>query len=289
MKYGGGNGTHVNQNTSRRRLLAGVGAAAAAALAGCSGATPFVGKRIEDDQTIDTADATALSVIARVGDVTVRSEDRDDVHVDLVKQSSSVGVDLSKLELTVERAGDRIELATRYAGDSSLLGGEPSMDLTIAVPRSLAVTALSASVGDVLVEDVTGDLSVRASVGDVTLRNVDGTVGVQASTGDVTIESPAAVGDVRADVGDVSVEVPAIDGGATIETSTGDIDAALSADLDAELVAEADVGDVTVDGLSLDDSSRMEHSVTGTLGNGGPTLRVTTDTGDVTLSALSDA
>lgn len=279
----------MNQRSTRRRFLAGIGAAAAAALAGCSGATPFVGKRIEDDRTIATEDATALSVTARVGDVTVRGEDRDDLHVHLVKQSSSVGVDLSKLELTVERAGDRLELATRYTGDSSLLGGEPSMDLTIAVPRSLAVADLSASVGDVLVEDVTGDLSVRASVGDVTLRNVDGTVSAEASTGDVTIERPAAVGDVRADVGDVSVEVPAIEGDTTLETSTGDIDAALGPDLDADLRAETDVGDVTLDGLSLDDSRRTEQSVSGTLGDGGPTLRVRTDTGDVTLSALSEA
>lgn len=276
----------MKRNPSRRRLLAGVGAAAAAGLAGCSGATPFVGKRIEDDRTIATEGATALTVDARVGDVTIRGEDRDDLHVRLVKQSSSVGVDLSKLDLTVDREGDQLELATRYTGDSSLLGGQPSMDLTVVVPRSLRVAELAASVGDVLVEDVTGDLAVSVSVGETTIENVDGAVTAEASTGDVHIKGASAVGDVSASVGDLDLAVPAIDGDATFETSTGDIDAALSPDLDADLAAETSVGDVTVEGLSLRNSSRTEQSVSGTLGDGGPTLGVETNTGDVHLSAL---
>ncbi|MFD1526002.1 DUF4097 family beta strand repeat-containing protein, partial [Halolamina salina] len=193
----------MERTSTRRRLLGGVGAALVTALAGCTGATPFVGKRLEDDRTIPTEGAAALAVDARVGDVTVRGEERDDIDVEMVKQSSSVGGDLSKLDLAVEREGDRLTLATRYTGESSLLGGTPSMDLTIRVPRSLRVAEIDASVGDVRVEGVTGDLAVDSSVGDVTIRNVEGTVTAEASTGDVRIEGASAVGDVRADVGDL--------------------------------------------------------------------------------------
>ena len=276
----------MTRTPTRRRLLGGIGAALVAGLAGCTGATPFVGKRIEDDRTIATEDATALAVDARVGDVTIRGEERDDVDVDILKQSSSVAGDLSKLDLAVEREDGRLTLATRYDGDSSLLGGTPTMDLTIRVPRSLRVAEIAASVGDVRVEDVTGDLEVSTSVGDSTIENVDGAVTAEASTGDVTIEGASAVGDVSASVGDLDLAVPAIDGDTTFETSTGDIDAALSPDLDAELAAEAGVGDVTVDGLSLQDGTQTESTATGTLGDGGPDLDVETSTGDVHLSAL---
>ncbi|MFD1526003.1 DUF4097 family beta strand repeat-containing protein, partial [Halolamina salina] len=76
----------------------------------------------------------------------------------------------------------------------------------------------------------------------------------------------------------------ATEGNAAFRTSTGDIDAALSPDLDAELAAESRVGDVTVEGLSLGDGTRTESSASGTLGDGGSTLRVETRTGDVHLS-----
>ena len=257
-----------------------------AGLAGCTGATPFLGKRLEDDRTIATEGATSLAVDARVGDVTVRGEDRDDVDVEMRKQSSSVGGDLSKLDLAVERGDGRLTLATRYTGDDSLLGGTPTMDLAIRVPRSLRVADVAASVGNVTVEDVPGDLAVDASVGDVTIENVDGTVTVEASTGDVNVEGVSAVGDVRADVGDLVLAVPAIDDDTTFDTSTGDVDAAISPDLDAELEAETSVGDVTVEGLSLQDGERTGSSASGTLGDGGPALQVETDTGDVHLSAL---
>lgn len=275
----------MNRSSTRRGLLAGIGATALAGLAGCTGATPFVGKRIEENRTIATEDATALSVDARVGDLIVRGEDREDVAVEMLKQSSSVGGDLSKLDLAVDRGGDRLSLATRYTGESSLLGGTPTMDLTIRVPRSFRVASLSASVGDVTVEDVTGDLSVDASVGDTTIRNVDGAVSARTSTGDVQIEGASAVGDIRTDVGDLDLAVAAIDGATTFETSTGDIEAALAPELDAELAAEASVGDVTVEGLTLQNGTRTESAASGTLGDGGPTLRVETSTGDITLTA----
>ncbi|WP_202594679.1 DUF4097 family beta strand repeat-containing protein [Halolamina sediminis] len=276
----------MTRSPTRRRLLGGVGAALVAGLAGCTGATPFVGKRLEDDRTIPTDGATALAIDARVGDVTVRGEERDDLAVEMLKQSSSVGGDLSKLDLAVEREDGRLTLVTRYTGDSSLLGGTPTMDLTIRVPRSLRVAELAASVGDVRVEDVTGDLAVDSSVGDVTIENVDGAVTAEASTGDVRIEGASAIGDVRTDVGDLDLVVAAIDGDTAFESSTGDVDAVLSPELDAELEVQTSVGDVTVEGLSLGDGTRTESSASGTLGDGGPTLRVETSTGDVTLSAL---
>ncbi|GAB7095649.1 hypothetical protein JCM30237_28030 [Halolamina litorea] len=257
-----------------------------AGLSGCTGATPFVGKRIEDDRTIAVEDATALAIDARVGDVTVRGETRDDVAVHMVKQSSSVGGDLSKLDLAAERRGDRLTLATRYTGENSLLGGSPTMDLTIRVPDSLRVADIGASVGDVRIEGVTGDLHVDSSVGDVTVEGVDGAVSAQASTGDVTVRGASVVGDVRADVGDLDLDVSGIDGDTRVETSTGDIEVAIASGLDAELLAEASVGDVTVEGLTLENSTQTERSASGTLGDGGPTLRVETSTGDVTLTAL---
>ncbi|WP_227133440.1 DUF4097 family beta strand repeat-containing protein [Halorubellus salinus] len=271
--------------TSRRRLLAGAGAALSAALAGCSGLTPFVGKREESTERVPVEGASALAVAIDVGDVTVRSADREDVHVDVVKQSSSVNADLSKLEFRVARPEDRVRLRGVWTGDGGL-SGKPSMDLDVTVPSSLAVAETETQVGDVDVEGVTGDVTAASSTGDVTLRSVAGTARASTSTGDVVVEDVDAFGGADASTGDVTVEVPAIDGDTTVETSTGDVTAAVGADVDAELRASTSTGDVVVNDLSLADGSVREQSASGTLGDGGPELVFETSTGDVTVSAL---
>ncbi|WP_323675421.1 DUF4097 family beta strand repeat-containing protein [Halorubellus sp. PRR65] len=271
--------------SSRRRLLAGAGAALSAALAGCSGLTPFVGKREESTERVPVDGASALAVAVDVGDVTVRTADREDVHVDVVKQSSSMNADLSKLEFRVERPRDRVRLRGVWTGNGGL-SGKPSLDLDVTVPSSLAVAETETQVGDVDVEGVTGDVSASTSTGDVTVRSVAGAVSAETSTGDVTVEDVDAFGGAETSTGDVTVEVPAIGGDTAVQANTGDVTAAIGADVDAELRASTSTGDVAVNDLSLADGSVDERSASGTLGDGGPLLEFETSTGDVTLSAL---
>lgn len=269
--------------SSRRRLLAGAGTALAAALAGCSGLTPFVGKRAESTERVPVDGASAMAVDVDVGDVTVRSGRRSDVRVELVKQSSSVGPDLSNLEFRVERPDERLRLCGEWTGDGGL-SGQPSMDLDVTVPASLPVSAAATQVGDVDVQGVAGDVVAETSTGDVTLRSVSGVVSAGTSTGDIDVADVEAFAGASASTGDVTVEVPAIDGDATVDASTGDIAAAVGPGVDAELRANTNTGDVSVEGLEVD--SVGEESASGTLGDGGPRLAFDTSTGDIALSAL---
>jgi hypothetical protein len=293
---------------SRRQVLAGIGTMLSAAVAGCSGLTPFVGQRVESTERVSVNDASSVAVDVDAGDVTVRSEDRKDVLVDVVKQSSSVGADLSKLEFRVERPEDRVRLRGAWTGDSGLSSG-PSMNLNVRVPADLAVSTAKtgtgdvdvqdvrvladlavstakAETGDVDVQDVTGDVLAQSSAGDVTVQSVAGVVRAETDTGDVTVEDIDALAGASADTGDVDVEVPAFDGDTEVKTDTGDVTAAVSADLDAEVRAETDVGDVDVNDLELSDETVGEVVAAGTLGDGGSTLVFEVDTGDVTLTAL---
>jgi len=266
-------------------VLAGVGTMLSAAVAGCSGLTPFVGQRVESSERVALEGASSLAVDVDAGDVTVRSEDRDDVAVDVVKQSSSVGVDLSKFEFRVERPDDRVRLRGAWTGDGGLSGG-PSMDLDVRVPAALDVSTARTETGDVDVADVTGDVLARSSTGDVTVRSVAGAVRAETNTGDVVVEDVEAFAGASASTGDVDVEVPAVDGDTQVETSTGDVTAAIGSDVDALVRAETSTGDVDVSALDLSDATVGDEVASGTLGDGGPTLAFETSTGDVTLSAL---
>lgn len=273
----------MGQTTTRRRLLAGCGTALLTALAGCSAATPFVGKRIETDRTIDRQDAETLVVENDAGDVTVRGTDRDDLRVEVVKQSSGADVDLSKLELAVTRDGGRLQLEPNWTGNDSTLTGRPSMTLRIDVPTSLAVSKLQTEAGSIDARDLTGDLTASVETGDVTVRRVDGSVTADTETGSISIRAVETVGDLSVSTGDVTASVPAIDGDTEFSTETGDVEATLTGDVDAEIEASVSTGDVTTENLDLSNVDRGDDGLSATLGDGGPVLRLTTETGDVTI------
>jgi hypothetical protein len=273
-----------------RRGLLGAGAVAAmTGLAGCSAATPYVGKRSEDERAFPVRDATSLEVTAKIGTVSIVGEERNDIHLGIVKKASSATADLSKLTVDAKRNDGRLHLRTRFEGDKPLFGGRPSIDLSLRVPQSLAVERVASNVGDVSAEGVAGDLTVTTDVGDVRVQDIRGTFSAEANTGDIVVEGGETVSDVSASTGDLDLAVSAIEGETEFTTSTGDIDLALSTDVAADFTAEADTGDVTVEGLSLEDGQREESMVSGRLNGGGPALTVSTNTGDISVSSLDGA
>ncbi|MFC7095934.1 DUF4097 family beta strand repeat-containing protein [Halobaculum marinum] len=277
----------MSNNLTRRRVLAGGATALLASIAGCSGATPFVGKRTERTETVALDGAERLAVQTDLGDVTIRTADREDIDVHIVKQASSVTADITDLAFRVERSGDELLFRSEFTGDTELLGGRPSMSLDVTVPEALPVSSVQSQVGDLDVEDVVGDLDAETNTGDVRVRRVAGAVRATASTGDVVVDRPEALAGATTSTGHVTVDVPAIDDDTRVESETGDVAAAVGRDVDAVLRARTSTGDVSVSGLSLSDSTRTDDLVTGTLGEGGPTLDIETDTGDVSVSALN--
>ncbi|MEZ3117616.1 DUF4097 family beta strand repeat-containing protein [Halobaculum sp. MBLA0147] len=271
---------------TRRRLLAGGAAAAVTALAGCSGATPFVGQRLEETTTLSVETLSAVTAEVQTGDVTVETADRDDVRLEIVRESSSADVDVSKLELRTERSDGTLSLRSEWTGGDTTFGGRPSMDLTLTVPDSLAVRHLESQTGDVTATDTSGDLRAETQTGDVDVDGVGGTVVAVAQTGDVSVTEPGALGGAETQTGDATVDVPALDGDCEVSCQTGDVDVAVSADLDADLVVETGTGDASVSGLDLVDATREDDRVTGRLGEGGPDLTVESQTGDATVEPL---
>ncbi|MFC6976156.1 DUF4097 family beta strand repeat-containing protein [Halomicroarcula sp. GCM10025709] len=278
------------RDVPRRRFLAGTVAAALTAVAGCSGTTPFVGKRTESTETVPVRGATALTVQNQTGDVVVRGADREDIRVHAVKQASSVRTNVADLALETVREDGRIRLSSRWNGDTGPFASRPSMNLDAEVPASLAVETVQTDVGDIEVTDLAGDLQARTDTGDVRIRRVEGTVSAESDTGDVDVRTPAALDGATADTGDVSVDIPAIDGETTVQTDTGDVVARVGPDLDATLVAQSSNGNVELTGVSLSNGETTgdvtDEVVRGELGDGGPTLRVASETGDVTVQSL---
>ncbi len=280
----------MTRTLARRELLTGGAVALLAGLAGCSGMTPFVGKRIEGSRTIDSQGIDSLAIVVDAGDVTLQGGDRRDVAVEYVKQSSSVQADLSKLHFRTTRSDGTLRLRSEWNGSDNPFASRPQVDVDATVPTALSVARVETKAGDVSITDVSGDVSLQSAAGDVDAKRVSGTVDAETEAGDLRIKDPNTIGDLRTETGDVRADVPAIDGETSVTTETGDVTVHVGSDVDADLVARTETGEVHVDGLSLSDSERTSDvvgsTVRGTLGDGGPRLLLETETGDVTVSAL---
>lgn len=294
----------MEQSTTRRGLLGAGAGSALALLAGCTGTTPFVGQRLASSVTLTPDDADRISVRGDLGSFTIVGEDRSDVAIDIVKQSSSLQTDLDALTVETTVRDGALEVTAEYDGDTGWLESQPSVDLDIAIPSSMAVDRVASVVGEATIRNVRGDVRVDATTGAVAVDGLDGSVHAESTNGrielrDVTgrasarttngrveIRDVGELGDVEATNGRIEVDVPAIDGDTRIEATNGRIEAAIATSLDAELVAESTTGSVSASGLPLTDASESRRSLRGQLGEGGPRLTFETRTGRISLEAL---
>jgi len=296
----------VNGDVTRRQLLTGGAVSALAALAGCSATTPFVGKRLEESRQIDPAEASTLVAETESGDVTLRGTDRADIQVQYVKQSSSLGADVTALELVASREGDRLRLHTVYDGEEGFFGNRPTLDMDVTLPRRLGVGRVTTGAGDLSVREVSGSLELSTGSGDVTVRGVDGDVQTEsgsgdirvsgitgsasasAGSGDLSITDPGSLAGATTGSGDITTDVPAIRGETTVQAGSGDVTARLSPELDAAVDIRTSAGEIEIEGFDLGSGSDavVGGSVTGTVGGGGPTLRLETGSGDITVEPL---
>jgi hypothetical protein len=290
----------MNESATRRGLLAGAGAGLAA-LAGCLNIQLGGNDRTTTvESSYDAAALDRVRVFNTSGDVTVRSTAGDEVEV---RAHKSVRGDTEFSDLTVEGDADDGELTLRArVTNTDGLGNGGSLDVTVRVPDGVALERVETDAGDadisevggdpevvvdagdVEVTDVGGGVTVETDTGDARIGDARGTVSASTSDGDLTVTDSGALGDLRTDTGDVEADVPAVEGEATIETDDGDVVATLGPDLDASVDAQSSTGDVTVTGGPLDATDTVgEHHVEGQVGAGTGTLRIRTDTGDVTL------
>jgi hypothetical protein len=265
---------------SRRGVLA-TGAAALAALAGCS--VPGEQEVRESVERYDVGDATDLVVTGTNGDVSVSAGSGEQVVVDVTERTRFGTEHFADVSLAARRDGETLRLDVEYA--DGLDTGRVAVDLDVAVPDGLALRRAATTNGDAAAEDVAGDARLETVNGDASATDVSGFVTVVSENGDVDAAGVDGLDGARTTNGAVTAEVPALRGDATARSVNGDVALELGA-VDATLDARTDNGEVTVTGLSMQDTTTSADRVRGTLGDGTHALTARTTNGDVTVRSL---
>ena len=118
-------------------------------------------------------------------------------------------------------------------------------DITIKVPRQCSLTAGTVD-GDILVENISGDLEAKSSDGDVVLTGVSGSVIASTADGDVTVV-----------LNSVTPGMPM-----SFSTVEGDVDVTLPADVKATVRLKTEEGDFYTD-FAIDLQKVLEKKESG--------------------------
>jgi DUF4097 and DUF4098 domain-containing protein YvlB len=191
-------------------------------------------------------------------------------------EEGRVAISYSGGMVKARSSGDQVVVRTMAGDISAAMPPDGRLELEVvsgdvSVSRGMARIEVKTVSGDVGIAQTTGDAQVKTVSGDVSLHRVTGDFGVETRSGDVDLVAAGPVsGSISTRAGDVTVALPA------------------DADLILELATE-DEGDIEVDdALPHEVLDERDGYLKVQLGNGGRTLRVNTDNGDIDVCPVGE-
>jgi hypothetical protein len=174
-----------------------------------------------------------------------------------------------------------------------------SIDYDITVPRSSQIDAGSGS-GDLRLQDTGGPVKAHTGSGSIQVGGATGVVSLGTGSGDIRADLKSA-DDVKAETGSGGIHLQGVDGALLAHTGSGDIE--IGGQPASGWKLETGSGSVTLNvggsHFTLDAStgsgsvhsdppitthgSLERHHVQGDINGGGPTVRISTGSGDIRI------
>jgi DUF4097 and DUF4098 domain-containing protein YvlB len=230
------------------------------------------------NKTLEATSSFGAVVVRRSegGELTVLSNSGE-IRLEDSTFSGAASVTTSFGDLRVENVEAASLAARTSSGKVTLLDLRIAGDLTahsdfgdLTVKQSgAAAYDLDTNSGKITAEDVTGSVKARSGFGDLLIAGRDAVLDLSTSSGSIEFNGTLAAGTsvLHTDFGDIRVRLPS--------------DAAFRADLSTNL------GKVTC-GFPITTTSGGSTHVIGTVGEGGPTLQASTNSGNISVLTLTE-
>lgn len=252
---------------------------------------------------------TTLTISNGNGPITVREAPAgsDRVEVRAVKNRRSRG-SLQDVAFDVHETANQVEICTLYDDQASCRdrGGSHnvrvSVEYTVLVPRSIRLK-LGTGNGEIGIERAGADVSASTGNGRVTIGQTEGRVTVATGSGDVQVDGAngpvnvttgngrvfvaTAKGAVDATTGngdiDVRIKALPVEGDMRFNSGSGSIRVMLPANYNGRIDATSGNGNLSSD-FEISIVGRLDsHHIRGTIGSGGPLMRLSTGNGTIEL------
>ena len=156
---------------------------------------------------------------------------------------------LDEADVTLDRRGSSVDLETFYPEDSWRNDGYTRIDLHVKVPLGMAATIDDGS-GSATLSGL-GDLTVDDGSGELYVEDIRGTVDIEDGSGGIEIRD--VQGDVYVEDGSGSLDIVGVTGSVTVEDGSGSMDIrdvgedVMAYDIGSGMLRVSDVkGDFTV-------------------------------------------
>jgi hypothetical protein len=243
-------------------------------LAGGAGCSLQIGTGIEARDTWTRTYPVTAGVVLEVrevnGLVQVDAGDGDTIVVNATRIARAPTEDAAKAMLadfTIAEtvAPDHVALDGTTQGASLGAGKSRRVDYHITVPRSAAVT-------------------IRSTNSEIRVAGIRGALHVETSNGDITGTDLGSGADVRTVNGSITLELAKLgDAGVRAKISNGRILVTVPADSKAAIDASVVNGDIRTDHLSIAAQEQTGRTLKGTIGGGGPDIRLDAVNGEVRI------
>jgi hypothetical protein len=258
------------------------------------------------DRTLNVSGSPTVSVSTGSGYIHLNPGSDNQVHIVAHLRSShgwmSGGNDAdSRIQQIVAnppivQSGNEITIGERHNND---LYRNISIDYDVTLPKSSAINAATGS-GDVQIQNVGANVKAQSGSGSVRVHGVQGPTTLGTGSGDIELQQTGP-GDVKAETGSGSIRLQGLNGALKAGTGSGDIDAQGQPTADWKLTtgsgsvrlaignahfnldADTGSGGINVSQPITMQGSLNRHHVSGAVNGGGPTIRISTGSGDVQI------
>ncbi|GAA1704755.1 DUF4097 family beta strand repeat-containing protein [Microbacterium sediminicola] len=253
-----------------------------------------------ETRVIDLDDVASLKIGLIGGQIDVVARDEPGIRIEVHEVTGK--------DLRIEAFGGAVDINhPQFRWDNFLQvfsnfgSGGPKAEISVAIPRTLALTLgvvsagalisglvadarLNTVSGDIIVDGMVGDLSVNAVSGDVQVRDLTGALSVNSVSGDIAATGTISTASIDTVSGAMLVDTAGTPHTLSTNTVSGDSTIRIEEGLPANFVMRSVGGRVTVDGFDRTGSGTTNFAgSSGVLNGSFVDVRVNSVSGDATV------
>jgi len=222
------------------------------------------------------------------GDIEIKTHRANDIKIEaeihVTASSMEAAKDFAKeVDIDVFKEDDALHVETFFPYPKPSKIGEVGVDYYIRVPKDLDIEASNTN-GDIILEDIHGNLKISTTNGDITADNVFGDVDATNANGKIDLIEIDGSVDASSTNGKLAISVVAIKVNCKARTTNGDIILYMPKDASTQGTARTSNG--KIESEFRGDHSRSRERLELMLNDGEGELELWTTNGDIKLLIL---
>jgi Putative adhesin len=276
--------------------------------AGLLATSSLIAQESSFDRTLNVGATPSVSVATGSGSIHLHQGTDNQVHISAkIKANNNGGLfsGSSDVEARIQRIVSNPPIVQN--GNTVTIGERNDKDLyrninisyDITLPHASEISASSGS-GEVEIQDVGNNVKAETGSGSLRIRGVKGTATLGTGSGSIELQHTGP-GDVKAETGSGSIHLDGVAGALKASTGSGSIHVTGQPSADWKLStgsgsvnlalgnthinldADTGSGSVQVAQPITMQGNLNRHHITGVINGGGPTVRISTGSGDIRI------